>query len=102
MPYYPQVNSRFTTRLLAALILLLAAFGLAEASVAAPRTSQATVSTHQRERRARRRVTEQRESVVSPRPVCLAASQRDPRPPGLFFQRWHFQRPPPNSLLSHA
>jgi hypothetical protein len=102
MAYYSQANSRATTRLLTALMLLLAAFGLTGSTFAAPRTSQTIVWARPRKRRAPRRLPEQSQPAIAPRPVCRTNARRDPWPPSRFFHRWLFQRPPPYALLSQA
>ncbi len=100
--YYSQVNSPFRARRLAALLLALAAFGVAASSAVPVPISQPSVWARQRARRSPQGLPEQRESADTARAVRTAASRRDPRPPAIFIPRWVFQRPPPGAPAVHA
>ena len=98
----PQVSSRFTIRLLAALLLALVAFGAAGSSASVSVVSHAIARADRKGRRAPRCVPEQRGAAIVPRAVRAVNSPSDPRPPATFIHRWLFQRPPPGALPVHA
>ncbi|HUI58263.1 MAG TPA: hypothetical protein VLY04_24990 [Bryobacteraceae bacterium] len=94
------MRSRFTTRLVGALLLLLAAFGLSGASVAGLGMSQAVVRAQHEVRRAPHRVSHHiLPAAPAPQPVLSSHCPADPRPVAAGFHRWLFQRPPPYALL---
>ena len=102
MPYYSQVNSRLTRRLLTVLLLGLAAFGAGGAGFAVARFAQVVVCASNQERREPHQASEQRTSPLSPpRPIQRNISLPEHGPHDLFLGREFFQRPPP-AVLSHA
>ena len=102
MPYYSQVNPRFTKRLLTVLLLFLAAFGVGGAGFAVARFAQVVVCASDQERSEMHRVSEQRTSRLSPpRPIHRNISLPEDGPHDIFLGRELFQRPPP-AILSHA
>ncbi|HEV3198815.1 MAG TPA: hypothetical protein VGZ73_12935 [Bryobacteraceae bacterium] len=102
MPYYPQVSSRFTSRLLTVLLLMLAAFGIGGGvGCAVTRFAQIAVCASDEERGEPHRVSEQRNSPPSrPRPIHENISRREDWPRDIFLFRELFQRPPPSLRFS--
>jgi hypothetical protein len=104
MSYYLQVHSRFTSRLLTALLLLLSAFGIGGGvGFAVTRFAQIAVCASQDERSEPDWVSEQRTSPPSlPRPIHRDSSWRGPLARDIVFFRELFQRPPPDGGPSPA
>jgi hypothetical protein len=96
MAYSSEVRSRFTTRLLAALLLPFLTFGAAESSMFSVSVAKTVVSARQRARRAPRRLPRQSESAVAPTVMRTIAWPPDSRRTVVFLLRSIFQRPPPS------
>src|SRR5260370_29787829 len=95
MPYWSQVRSRFTARLLAALLLPFLAFGAAESGTFTVSAAKTVVSARQRAR-APRRLPLQSESAVAPRVRRTLEWPPNSRRPAVFLLLSIFQRPPPS------
>jgi hypothetical protein len=91
---------RLPHRLLAALMLLPAMFGIGDAIITSPRAPQAIVCPYRKERRAPQPVAEQLPPAIPSRAIRPIAPPRDAHFPALFLHYGLFQRPPPSGLLS--
>jgi hypothetical protein len=91
------MNPRLLYRLLAALMLLPAAWG-AGGIAATPRTAQAIVRPYQRQRRAPQPVEERVQAPIPQLTIQPSIARHDPQLPALLIYHSLFQRPPPASL----
>jgi len=95
--------SRSKSRLLTALLLVLASFGGAGSAFAVVQVSQAMVWVRGNEKSEPHPVSERHTSPVPAlRPISLKGTQREQRLPYFYICRWLFQRPPPALLLSYS
>jgi len=94
-----QVKLRLPYRLLAALMLLPAAFGIGGTLIATPRTPQSIVCPYRKERRAPKPADERLAPAIPARAARSFAAQRDPGFSVLWLHYGLFQRPPPAVLL---
>jgi len=92
------MNPRLLYRLLAALMLLPAAWGAGGGIAATPRTAQAIVRPYERQRRAPQPIDEQAQAPIPPFAGMPAIAPHDPQLPAFLIHHSLFQRPPPASL----
>jgi len=102
MPYWSQVRSRFTARLLAALLLPFLTFAAAGSGIFTVSAAKTVVSTRQRVRRATRRLPQQPKPAIAPTVLRTIAWPPDSRCPTVLLLRSIFQRPPPSLSASRA
>jgi hypothetical protein len=98
------MNRRFSTRVLTALLLLLATIGLpGTTGCATLRATQCVVWARAEKRRNVSRESEDRQPAVFARRIMSFAKAIGELPlPVCIIERWLFQRPPPTRLLLHA